>query len=70
MGIKTQIDRNTYSIEEDNHEIDVEVDLEGELICALNEIERSGNKKRLQKEQLKKYRKKILGIKESSDETK
>jgi hypothetical protein len=59
MGLETQTDvlenRNTDSKEEDNPEIDVEVDLEGELICALNEIERLRNKKWIQKEQLKKY---------------
>jgi hypothetical protein len=33
--------------------------LEGEIICIQNEIERQRNKKWIQKEQLKKYRKEI-----------
>jgi hypothetical protein len=45
------------------------VDLEVELMCVLNKIERPRNKKWIQKEQLKKYIKKILCAKESSDET-
>jgi hypothetical protein len=48
MALETQTDvlenRNTDLKEEDNPEIDVEVDLEGELICALNEIERLGTR--------------------------
>jgi hypothetical protein len=50
MGLETQTDRNTDSTKEDNHEIDTEVDLEGELICALSEIEILRSKKRMQKE--------------------
>jgi len=47
--------RNIDSKKEDNHNIDAEVDLEVELICALNEIEIPTNKKRIQKDTLKKY---------------
>jgi hypothetical protein len=36
------------------------VDIEGELICALNEKEILKNKKWLQKDQLKKYIKEML----------
>jgi len=40
MGIETQTNvvenRNIYSTEEDNPEIDAKVDLEGEIICSLN----------------------------------
>jgi hypothetical protein len=53
MALETQTDvlenRNTYLKEEDNLEIDVEVDIEGELIIALNEIESPRNKKWIQK---------------------
>lgn len=45
---------------EDNPKIDEEVDLEGELTCALDEMERLGKNKWLQKQKLKKYRKQIL----------
>jgi hypothetical protein len=49
MALETQTNemknRSKYLKEEDNPEIEVEVDLEGEVICALNEIERPRNKK-------------------------
>jgi hypothetical protein len=60
--------RNTDSTKEDNLEVDAEVDLEGDLICTLNETEISRNKKWIQKEKLKKYIKQILCTKESSNE--
>jgi hypothetical protein len=46
--------RNIDLKEEENAKIDVEVDVERELICSLNEIERSRKKKWIQKDQLKK----------------
>jgi hypothetical protein len=54
MGLEAQTDilekGNADSIEEEyNIEIDAEVDLEGELKCALNEIERPRKKKQIQK---------------------
>jgi hypothetical protein len=45
MDLETHNDGNAYSIEEDNIDIDAEVDLEAELICSLNGIERLRNKK-------------------------
>jgi len=54
MGLETHThvleDGNTESTKEDNLEIDAEVDLEGELICALTEIERLKKTKWIQKE--------------------
>jgi hypothetical protein len=53
MGLQTHTDvlenRNMDSTKEDNPEIDAEVDLEGEHICALNEIEGPRNKKWIHK---------------------
>jgi hypothetical protein len=61
MGVETHTDvlenRNIDSTEEDNPEIDAKVDLEGEIICSLNEMERLRIKKWIQKEQLKNYKK-------------
>ena len=64
MAIDTKFDaienedkrkEKTDSKEEENVEIDGEVDLEEELICALSEIKKVKKKNLKQKEQLQKY---------------
>jgi hypothetical protein len=60
--------KSTNLREEDNPEIEVELDIEGEIICVLNEIKRLRNNKWPQEEHMNKYKKEILCIKESYDE--
>jgi len=54
MGVETHIDvlknGNEVLTKEEDSEIDAEVDLEGEIISSINEIEEPRNKKGILKE--------------------
>jgi hypothetical protein len=57
------------SEEEQNVKIDVEVDLEEELICALREIKKLKKKNLKQKEQLQKYEEEDCDAKEKMSQS-
>jgi hypothetical protein len=54
MGIETQNNhtKNTFEIEEENSEVEGEVDLEAELISALDELRKYKKKNKLLRGQL------------------